>query len=74
MKGKKLSYKGLVVVVLGIGSLEVEPIAASSRVNHLSQRRGMPPCRDKGHWQEEVTEFGLLWEELIPHYGLKGMG
>ena len=26
-KGKKLRYKGLIVVILGIGSLEVEPIA-----------------------------------------------
>ena len=26
-KGRKLRYKGLIVVVLGIGSLEVEPVA-----------------------------------------------
>ena len=26
-KGKKLRYKGLMVVILGIGSLEVEPVA-----------------------------------------------
>ena len=46
----------------------------SSRVDHLSQQRGMPPCRDKGNWQCEMIESGILWEEPIPHYGLKGMG
>ena len=47
---------------------------ASSRANHMSQGRGMPPCRDEGHWQGRVTKTGLLWEEPILHYGLKGMG
>ena len=46
----------------------------SSRVDRLSQRRGMPPCQDEGHWQGGMMESGLLWEELIQHYGLKGMG
>ena len=47
---------------------------ASSRVDHLSQRGGMPPCRNEGHWQGGMIETSLLWEESIPHYGLKGMG
>ena len=47
---------------------------ASSRVDHLSQRRGMPPYRDEGHWQGGMMKYGILWEEPIPHYGLKGMG
>ena len=74
-KGKKLSYKGLIVVISGIDSLEVvSRCVTSSRVSHLSQRRGVPPCQDEGHWQRGVMESGLLWEEQIPHYGLNGMG
>ena len=47
---------------------------ASSKVDHMSQGIVIPPCRDEDRWQGGVTKYGLLWEEPIPHYGLKGMG
>ena len=70
-KKKKLRYKGLIVVISSIDSLEVEPVAWF--LQELTER-GMPPCQDEGHWQGGMTKSGLLWEDSIPHYGLKGMG
>ena len=47
---------------------------ASLIFDSLNQRRGMPPCQDKGHWQGRVKKSSLLGEEPIAQYGLKGMG
>ena len=60
--------------MLSIKFIEVEPIAWVLQELSIKVNEGMPPCRDEVHWQGGVMKFGLLWEELIPHYGLKGMG
>ena len=74
-KGKKLRYKGLIVVVSGIESLEVEPIAWLLEESTIwVSEEVCPLVETKVIGKAWVTKSSLLWEEPIPNYGLKGMG
>ena len=60
--------------MLSIKFLEVEPIVWALQEFSIRINKGVCPLAETKVIGKAVMKSGLLWEEQIPHYGLKGMG